>query len=187
VADAGGINASGTGIGHDIKMTLDGASGDAIVLNDFYQTDLNTYVSGTVRYPLRDLADGPHRVELVVWDVSNNKGTATLDFVVADDLQAALGAILAFPNPATDEVRLQIAHNQACTDAAVRIEVFASDGRRIEEVEGPLGAPGYWTEAWVWRPAERNAQPGVYLFRITVTDERGGTAQYSERVVVVRP
>jgi hypothetical protein len=186
VADAGGINASGTGIGHDIKMTLDGASGDAVVLNDFYQTDLNTYVSGTVRYPLRDLADGPHRVELVVWDVSNNKGTATLDFVVADDLQAALGEVLAFPNPATDEVRLHIGHNQACTDATVRIEVFASDGRRIEAVEGPLGAPGYWTEAWVWRPAERNAQPGVYLFRIAITDEQGGTAQYSERVVVVR-
>ena len=187
IEDAGGINASGTGIGHDIKMTLDGASGDAVVLNDFYQADLNTYVAGTVRYPMQGLSDGLHRIELVVWDVSNNKGSAALEFVVADNFAAALGAVTAYPNPATDEVRLRFEHNQACTASAVRIEVFAADGRRVEEFSGPLDAGGYLAESWVWQPGASRAQPGVYLFRITLTDEQGGTAQYSERVVVVRP
>jgi len=187
IADAGGINASGTGIGHDLKLTLDGASGDAVVLNDFYQSDLNTYVSGTVRFPLSGLADGPHRLELVVWDVSNNKGSATLEFVVADDFAAALGVVTAYPNPATDEVRLRFEHNQACKATQVRVEVFAADGKRVEEFTGPLDAAGYLSDAWVWQPGATRAQPGVYLFRITLTDEQGGAAQYSERVVVVRP
>ena len=187
IADAGGINASGTGIGHDIKMTLDGASGEAVVLNEYYQADLNTYISGTVRFPLQGLADGPHRIDLVVWDVSNNKGSASLDFIVADNLEAALGDVTAYPNPATDEVRLRFGHNLACTDAEVRVDVFASDGRCIESFSGPLDAGGFLEDSWVWQPATSHAQPGVYLFRITLTDAQGGSAQYSERVVVVRP
>ena len=54
VFDEGGINASGVGIGHDIKA-LDGQSDESIVLNNHYTTDLNTYKSGTVRYPFEGL------------------------------------------------------------------------------------------------------------------------------------
>ena len=83
VFDEGGINASGVGIGHDIKATMDGQSDESVMLVDHYTTDLNTYKSGTVRYPFEDLEAGMHTLELVVWDVQNNKGSAEVEFIVA--------------------------------------------------------------------------------------------------------
>lgn len=99
VYDEGGINASGVGIGHDIKATLDGQSDESVVLNDFYTTDLNTYKSGTVRYPFNDLEAGRHALELVVWDVQNNKGSASTEFLVAASVDAAIGRCWPIPTP----------------------------------------------------------------------------------------
>ena len=81
--DEGGINSSGVGIGHDIRVILDEESSQSVVLNDFYTSDLNTYQGGTVRYAFSDLEDGPHSLSLTAWDVYNNKGTGSIDFVVA--------------------------------------------------------------------------------------------------------
>ena len=46
--DENGINTVGSGIGHDLTAVLDENTENAIVLNDFYEADLNTYKSGIV-------------------------------------------------------------------------------------------------------------------------------------------
>ena len=52
VFDSSGINTVGTGIGHDIVAIIDNMTNQPYILNDFYESDLNTYKSGIVRYPL---------------------------------------------------------------------------------------------------------------------------------------
>ena len=68
----------GNGIGHDLKMVLDGGNGE--VLNEYYQSDLNTYQSGRVVFPMSGIDAGVHQMELKAWDVHNNSATAVLDF-----------------------------------------------------------------------------------------------------------
>ena len=46
--DSSGINTVGNGIGHDITAVLNGQSSEAIVLNDYYQSDLDSYQSGNI-------------------------------------------------------------------------------------------------------------------------------------------
>ncbi len=82
VSDASGINTVGTGIGHDIVAILDGNTDKPIILNDFYESDLNSYTSGTIRYPFHNLEEGLHTLSLKVWDVFNNSAEAYLEFTV---------------------------------------------------------------------------------------------------------
>lgn len=184
VFDEGGINASGVGIGHDIKATLDGQSDESLVLNDFYTTDLNTFQSGTVRYPFETLEEGLHSLNLVVWDVQNNKGEASVDFIVASSFEAALGEVLAFPNPSASGFNFSIAHNQSCKDGQLVLEVFSSMGRLVHREEVPWHEEGFRSTGMRW-----NAQvaAGVYVFRITLIPEVGDPAQYSDQLVVIRP
>ena len=67
--------------------------GTSVVLNEFYASDLDTYQSGRVVYPLSDLEEGPHTLELKAWDVHNNSAKATLDFVVVSDLEVFLDGL----------------------------------------------------------------------------------------------
>ncbi|MCY7409918.1 MAG: type IX secretion system sortase PorU, partial [Chitinophagales bacterium] len=58
--DSSGVNTVGTGIGHDIAGTLDNDQKNILVMNEFYSSDLDSYTSGEVRYPLTNLAEGYH-------------------------------------------------------------------------------------------------------------------------------
>ncbi|MBG7631180.1 MAG: type IX secretion system sortase PorU, partial [Bacteroidetes bacterium] len=70
--DESGINTSITAVDHDIVAILDGDQNNPIILNDYYETDLNTYKKGQVSYPFRDLSPGLHTITLKVWDTYNN-------------------------------------------------------------------------------------------------------------------
>jgi hypothetical protein len=94
VTDDTGINSTGSGIGHDITVYLDGQIINTIVLNDFYASgegngclspSLADYQKGNVTYPFRNLAVGQHQLTFKVWDINNNSTTATLNFEVKDE------------------------------------------------------------------------------------------------------
>ena len=191
VFDEGGINASGVGIGHDIKATLDDQSDESIVLNNNYTTDLNTYQSGTVRYPFEGLDEGIHTLELVVWDVQNNKGTAKVDFIVAPSLEAAIGSVMVYPNPSATGFNFEVEHNVACGDARYVLEVFSIAGGLVHRREGQWHAAGFLENSIRWDMREdatgTAVSAGLYIFRLTLVPESGTSAQYSDQVVVIRP
>ena len=56
ISDASGINTVGNGIGHDITGVIDGKVSEPIILNDFFETDLDDYSRGKLSYPMFDLS-----------------------------------------------------------------------------------------------------------------------------------
>jgi len=94
LADSSGINTVGTGIGHDLIATLDNDNRQFFLLNDFYQSDLNSYQQGVVRFQLPELDAGPHTLKIKAWDVLNNSNEAVLEFLVTKDEELALSHIL---------------------------------------------------------------------------------------------
>ena len=46
LSDENGINTAGTGIGHDITAVFDDDYSNVMVLNNYYQADINNYKSG---------------------------------------------------------------------------------------------------------------------------------------------
>src|SRR5581483_10070558 len=89
LTDSSGVNTLGTSIGHDITAVLDNNTGHPIVLNDFYEANLNTYQAGRVRYPFDNVPEGSHKVSFKVWDIQNNSSVNDMDFVVAPSAELA--------------------------------------------------------------------------------------------------
>ena len=59
LSDLSGINTSLTAVDHDIVGILDGDESNPIIMNNFYQTELDDFTKGKVIYRLRDLSVGP--------------------------------------------------------------------------------------------------------------------------------
>ena len=63
LADESGINTAG-GVGHDIIAILDGDEANPIVLNEYYNTNLDDFTSGELTYKLNNLEQGEHTLSI---------------------------------------------------------------------------------------------------------------------------
>ena len=81
LSDENGINTAGTGIGHDITAVLDDDYSNVLVLNNYYQADINNYKSGVVKFPFKNLTPGKHRLTLKAWDIAKCMKRPTLEKV----------------------------------------------------------------------------------------------------------
>ena len=190
VFDESGLNTSGNGLGHDAKAILDGDASHPYVLNEYFVSDLDTYQSGSIRFPFQGLSEGTHELELKVWDVANNSATAATHFVVASSLEVALLEVMAFPNPAWEQVTFRMTGNQACKPAKVHLEVFNLQGQIVHEVAFEGEVLGFRDDVMTWdlKPSSGGSvTPGVYVFRVTWENEIGDSAQYADKLVVLRP
>ncbi|MBP9583553.1 MAG: type IX secretion system sortase PorU, partial [Ignavibacterium sp.] len=64
IEDESGVNTSITAVDHDIVAIIDGDVSNPIILNDYYETELDDFKKGKVSYQLRDLAPGFHTITL---------------------------------------------------------------------------------------------------------------------------
>lgn len=81
LSDSTGINISESGLGHRMWISIDGKQYFSDV-SSYYIPDLTDYRKGNIVYPLKDLADGEHRMELAVYDNANNVSRAEVNFKI---------------------------------------------------------------------------------------------------------
>lgn len=189
VKDDNGVNTVGNGIGHDITAILDANTEKAVVLNDYYQSDLNSYKSGTIRYPFKALSKGSHTLNLKVWDVYNNSSESRTEFVVSESAELALTHVLNYPNPFTTRTQFYFDHNQCCQLLNVEIHIFTVSGKLVKKMSKYVYADGYHSDPIEWNGrdefGERIAK-GVYVYRIKVKTAKGLTAEKYEKLVILR-
>lgn len=188
VSDSNGINMVGNGIGHDITAVLDGNTKNTIVLNDYYEADLDSYQSGKIRYPFSDLAPGNHTLKLQVWDVNNNPSDAYTEFVVAENEELALEHILNYPNPFTTNTSFFFEHNKPGQNLGIRIEVFTISGKLVKTIDTELASNGYRVGPIAWNGRDQYGDKigrGVYIYRLSVKTPSGERANEFERLVIL--
>ena len=83
VFDENGVNTVRNGIGHDMVAILDENTSSPIILNDFYESNVDNYQRGKIKYPLSNLEEGIHTLRVKVWDVFNNSSQAYTEFLVS--------------------------------------------------------------------------------------------------------
>ena len=187
--DENGINTVGNGIGHDLIAVLDNESQNPIVLNEYYQTDLDTYKSGQVRYQMPELSAGNHSLRLKAWDVHNNSSTSTLDFTVAENSAIALQHVLNYPNPFTTRTEFMFEHNQICTMLDVRVQVFTVSGKLVKTLEQQVMQNGFRSEPITWDGTDDFGDRigrGVYIYKLEVHNEDGQKAEQYEKLVILK-
>ncbi len=169
--DQSGINTSITAVDHDIVAILDGDTNNPIILNDFYQTELNDFTSGKVNYLLRNLEEGPHTLELKAWDTYNNSSEATLNFVVVSDANLNLENVLNYPNPFINYTEFWFNHNKPNEPLEVQIQIFTVSGKLIKTINQQVQTTGNLSREITWNGLDDFGQKigkGVYIYKLKV-------------------
>lgn len=189
IFDENGVNTTGAGIGHDITAVLDGQTNDPFVLNNNYESDLDTYKSGEIKYQFSNLSEGSHTLRLKVWDVYNNSSESTTEFVVASSAELALDHVLNYPNPFTTRTEFSFEHNQVCEYLEVQVQVFTVSGKLVKTINELMITEGFRSEGIVWDGKDDfgdNIGKGVYVYRVKVKTPTGSKAEKFEKLVILK-
>ena len=188
LSDSSGVNTTGNGLGHDITAILDANTPHEVVLNDYYQADLNKYQSGKILYQLHSLSNGNHTLSLKVWDVMDNSSTTSTDFVVAENAQMALTHVLNYPNPFTTSTKFFVEHNQSCDFLNIEVQIFTITGKLVKTLLQTVENQGFRTDGINWDGRDDYGDKlarGVYIYKVTVKNSEGSKADKIEKLVIL--
>lgn len=180
--DSVGINAVGSGIGHDITAVLDDNASGVLVLNDFYEADIQDSRCGTVRYALNGLEPGPHTLTLKAWNIYNMSNSASIGFTVYDSAEIAYSSLACYPNPASDHATFHFETNNGERIATAVLNIYNMCGQLVASFKPTCQPGGYVVGPVRWEVAA--AAPGIYLATMMVTTDSGKTHRSSTKCVV---
>lgn len=188
LSDPSGINAVGTGIGHDIIATLDGNFTNSIILNHHYVPVVDDFTSGSIEFPLGNLEEGLHTLELKAWDMYNNSSTKAIEFHISNILPVEMEQVFNYPNPFSDETWFTFRHNQFGDDLSVEIEIFNFNGQLVRTI-GPqkVFSNGYLIEPIRWDGTATGGEklrPGWYVYKLNVYNAIGLTSQMVQKMII---
>ena len=168
--DENGINTA-SGIGHDIIAILDGNESNPYILNDYYETELNDFTKGKVRFPFRNLAKGLHTITFRAWDVYNNPVTAEIQFIVMGDETVTLTNVLNYPNPLVNYTQFWFTHNRPFEPLDVQVQIMTVTGKIVKTINQVVSTEGFLSRDISWDGKDDFGDKigkGVYIYKLTV-------------------
>ncbi len=187
VRDSIGINAVGSGLGHDMTAILDNNANDLTVLNDFYEPDIEDPTKGYIRYTFSNLASGWHTITFKVWNIYNYSSSESISFYVHNSDTATTTAFKAYPNPADNYVMLSVEHNCNGSLKSATFEIFDRMGRCMKRLTPTPETGSFVAGPVLWNlRADNGARvpSGVYMTRCTLVTNNGEKLVERGKVVV---
>lgn len=188
ISDQSGINTVGNGIGHDIVAILDENTTNPIVLNDYYESDLDTYKTGYITYKLSDLSNGKHTLRLKIWDVYNNSSEAFTEFVVSNSDGLHIERVLNYPNPFTTSTDFYFNHNALSQTLNVRIQIYSISGKLVKTIDHTEYTTGFQAGPIHWDGRDQYGDRigrGTYIYSVKVRDGYQRTVDKFEKIVIL--
>jgi hypothetical protein len=188
LSDHSGINVSGNGVGHDLTAILDGDEQHPYILNDYYQTEPNTYQRGHLSFPISGLSDGPHTLRVRAWDVYNNSGEGTVRFVVGSG-GFQIENLMNYPNPFSDVTHFVFEHNHPGESVKVQIAIYNTTGAPVRMLEQTFTPSGSHSNELTWDGTDGSGArlpSGVYPYRMILSTENGIQGSAYQKLVIVR-
>lgn len=187
IKDESGINIAQSGLGQDIVATLNNNS--EFVLNDFFESELDTYKEGWINYPINDLPDGHYTLRLKAWDIFSNSSEKHLNFIVVSNAKLALQNVFNYPNPFEHETKFSIDHNRAGDHLEVTINIYSREGKLINTIQTIFDNSDSFIDSIVWDGTDRSGNKissGVYLYKVSVKSLTNSSygVQYNRLIII---
>ncbi len=181
IADEHGINTVGSGIGHDLLLTIDNDPSKSYILNNYFTAQMGSYQAGRVSYLLSEMTEGHHTLTFRAWDLLNNSSTATLDFEVVKGYAVQIFSVLAYPNPVRSDTMITfvVQHDKPDDILQVRYMIFDMSGKKVWE-KTQQGNGQMTVNA-----ADAHLTSGIYLYRVQLktTDSEEYTSKTGKIMV----
>ena len=158
-----------------------------LVLNDRYEPALNDFRRGRITIPVADLMPGTYEFNLKVWDTQDNASEADLWFVVDDNL--FLSQVRNYPNPFSEETYITLSHTGDDGNLDVVIDIVDLMGRPVRQLRQKVNMTGGSAEPIRWDGCDfegNRLRSGIYLYRLTLSDEDGYFRTVSQRMIIAR-
>lgn len=164
IADEHGINTAGSGIGHDLLLTIDNDPNQAFIVNDYFSASNGSYQAGTVSFALPEIEEGPHSLTFRAWDLLNNSSTGKLNFQVVKGQNAQLCSVMTYPNPVKSSGSLNIVIDYDQPDRLAETDVYVYDltGKLVYHTS-QKGA-----EQMTWNLGDFAMRAGVYVYKVQI-------------------
>lgn len=187
LSDSDGINATGSGVGHDLELIIDGKVETSYILNSYFKNDFGTFTSGSVGYSIPELEPGDHRLVFRAWDMLGNSSSAMLNFVAVRNLKPNILDISCNPNPATETAIFNISYDRPLTDVTFTVKVYDSYGQIVWKTT-TTGESDYGHFPITWNltnSAGARVGGGVYLYRVSVSEGNGATSSKTKKMIIL--
>lgn len=188
VWDKSGINISGSSVGHDMMLIVDGLPTQSYNLNHYYEILPGGEGEGIVRFSVPELAPGLHTAEFWVWDILNNSTLHTFTFEVVEGLKPSIMHLTATPSPAREQVQFSLYHNRPESKLKVGIMVYDLTGRLQwkHEEQGVSDASNAYTVTWdLTNNRGGRLRPGVYIYRAAVSTGNSKEATEAKKLIIL--
>jgi hypothetical protein len=182
VADIDGINTVGSGIGHDVMLTIDQDPTQSYVLNDYFRANANSYTDGVVKYKLPEMVDGKHTLTFRVWDLLNNSSTSNIDFEVVKGLTPIIFNVYNYPNPVKSSTNIVVEHDRPETILNTTVEVFDLAGRKIWSFSQSSADKISWD---LVSNEGIKVKTGVYFYRVNIKTTDSDISSKTNKMLII--
>ena len=166
---------------------LDSKTTDPYILNDFYESDVNTFRSGIIRFPFSQLSAGEHSVTVKVWDIFNNSTEATLHFRVLTSGNFVMQNARNYPNPFISATRIVYDHNQQGNEVELKAEIFSLTGQLVSVLEETSFEQGTTSTPLIWNGCNslgNPVSPGMYFYTLTASTSAGLQGRITGKLIL---
>ncbi|MCW3787504.1 type IX secretion system sortase PorU [Plebeiibacterium sediminum] len=181
--DESGINTTGNGIGHDITCVVDGNNSNPIILNSYYNPEINNYQRGTITYQLPQLESGSHTITIKAWDVFNNSSSASISINTDNESAVVIENSKVYPNPVTsgETAYFYFEHDEPNSILNLTINIYSKNGDLVSQMDESVVSLFNTIPPVEWNV---DLRPGMYLYEIIINSETGRKGKVSGKIVV---
>ena len=195
IYDENGINATGAGIGRDMVLIIDENTENEItmIVNQYFQYDVNSFRSGILRVPMNNLSPGKHTFTCKVWDIYNNYGDGSTFGIVVPARSFSIENHGASPNPFQQLTKLWIEQTLPGEDLNLEWQVSDISGNIVAKgskfIEAAFAVSkieiDLRTEVEIGGNSSvlKDLTPGIYIYQISARTTDGLTAKCSGKII----
>lgn len=170
LVDTSGIQSSGNALGHDLQLIIDDDIQNALILNNFYVADIDTYKSGSIKYSLPKLSIGKHQLVIKAWDLLGNLTKDTIYLVVPDQDKLKAKDLVNKPNPMTNYTQFSFDVNIQDPSLETEFSLRNFNGQQlVNKILPSRKNSNKWVMDWDGRDQSGATIPaGFYFYTITI-------------------
>ncbi len=195
IYDENGINATGAGIGRDMVLIIDENTEAEItmIVNQYFQYDVNSFRSGILRVPLNNLSPGKHTFTCKVWDIYNNYGDGSTFGIVVPARSFKIENHGASPNPFQQNTKLWIEQTLPGEDLNLDWQISDVAGNIVVKGSKYIEAAFAVSKIQIDLRNEvesggevsisHNLTPGIYLYQISARTLDGLTSKCAGKII----
>jgi hypothetical protein len=144
-----------------------------VILNDYFSYNKNDFQEGFIRYPLGELGNGKHKIEIKITDNYNNLSSNSVVFIIGEDNRLNIKNVMNFPNPFSDFTTFKFDLPQDDPSVYVILDVYDLRGNKVFEYQKTYEFPSSVIDDIYWNGNDLNNYPlpqGMYIYKLHVSN-----------------